>query len=194
MATRASKPENEKLDITPHGQSPYGTAAQAVHARQAVGCAVSARTALEQSSVATHVRVCEVSEHEAELLDTGDDYGRVIAFARASGLRLEECLLKWSEVQWDARQIVKRGKGDRLVIVSITAEIQDILLPLRAHDPVHVFTYVFDHGVRGRVKGKRYPITVTGMQTYWKRLRQRTGSPAYDFMIYDTTSGRNCCA
>jgi integrase len=123
----------------------------------------------------TQVRVREVSEHEAELLDTGDDYGRVIAFARASGLRLEECLLKWSEVQWDARQIVKRGKGDRLVTVPITVEISDILLPLRAHDPAHVFTYVFDHGVRGRAKGKRYPITVTAMQTYWKRLRQRTG-------------------
>jgi integrase len=121
------------------------------------------------------VRVREVSEHEAQLLDTGDDYGRVIAFARASGLRLEECLLKWSEVQWDALQIVKRGKGDRLVTVPITAEIRDILLPLRSHDPLHVFTYVFDHGVRGRVKGKRYPITVTGMQTYWKRLRQRMG-------------------
>jgi integrase len=123
----------------------------------------------------THVRVREVSGHEAELLDTGDDYGRVIAFARASGLRLEECLLKWSEVYWSEGQIIKRGKGDRLVPVWITSEIRDILLPLRGHDPVHVFTYVFDHGVRGRVKGKRYPITITGMQTYWKRLRQRTG-------------------
>jgi integrase len=123
----------------------------------------------------THTRVREVSEHEAELLDTGDDYGRVIAFARASGLRLDECLLEWSDVQWDARSIVKRGKGDRLVPVPITSEIRDILLPLRAHDPVHVFTYVFTHGARGRVRGKRYPITITGMQTYWKRLCQRTG-------------------
>jgi len=123
----------------------------------------------------TYVRVREVSEHEAELLDTGDDYGVLIAFARASGLRLEECLLKWSEVQWDAGQIVKRGKGNRLVTVPITAEIRDILLPLRAHDPVHVFTYVFDRGVRGRVRGKRYPITITGIQGYWKRLRQHAG-------------------
>jgi integrase len=125
--------------------------------------------------LATRLRVREVSEREAALLDTGDDYGKVIAFARASGLRLEECLLKWSELYWSEGQIIKRGKGNRLVPVPITSEIRDILLPLRGHDPMHVFTYVFEHGARGRLRGRRYPITITGMQTYWKRLCQRTG-------------------
>jgi integrase len=120
-------------------------------------------------------RVREVSEHEAALLDTGDDYGTVIAFARASGLRLDECLLKWSEVDWSARQIVKRGKGDQLVTVWITSEIREILWPLRGHHPKHVFTFVADRTTFGRIKGERYPITYAGVQSYWKRLCKRTG-------------------
>ena len=58
-------------------------------------------------------RVREVSEDEADALDAimRDDYAPFFAFARASGLRLAECLLKWSEVDWPAKQIRKLGKG-----------------------------------------------------------------------------------
>jgi integrase len=120
-------------------------------------------------------RVREVSEAEAELLATGDDYEPFIAFARASGLRLRECLLKWSEVDWSARQIVKRGKGGKTETVWITSEIREILWPLRGHDPVYVFTFVARQGGHGRVRGERYPITYDGVQTYWLRLQKRTG-------------------
>jgi integrase len=122
-------------------------------------------------------RVREVSEREAALLATGDDYEPFIAFARASGLRLSECLLRWDEVDWSAKQIVKRGKGDRLVKVWITSEIREILWPLRGHDPVHVFTYVpqrRDTIVPEQNNGRR-PITYAGVQDYWRSLRKRTG-------------------
>lgn len=108
-------------------------------------------------------RVREVSEHEAALLDIGDDYGTFIAFARASGLRLDECLLKWSEVDWSARAIRKRGKGDRLVTVWITSEICELLWPLRGRHPESVFT------INGR------PLTYSAVQSFWRRLRKRTG-------------------
>jgi len=116
-------------------------------------------------------RVREVSEHEAALLATGDDYEPLIAFARASGLRLAECLLRWDEVDWSARQIVKRGKGDRIVTVPITSELREILWPLRGQHPVFVFTYVPQ-----RVPNEtRRPITYAGVQMYWRSLRKRTG-------------------
>ena len=41
-----------------------------------------------------------------------DDYGPFFNFVRASGLRRRECItLKWSEVNFGTRQIVRLGKG-----------------------------------------------------------------------------------
>ena len=54
----------------------------------------------------------ELHEEEGECLDAAmsEDYGAFFAFAKASGLRLRECLLLWSEVDWSARRITKPGK------------------------------------------------------------------------------------
>jgi integrase len=122
-------------------------------------------------------RVRELSEHEADALDAvmREDYAPFFAFARASGLRLAECLLRWNEVDFPARQIRKHGKGGRLVTVPITSEIRALLSPLQGHHPVYVFTYVSERGEHGRVYGQRYPITYAGVQTYWRRLRKQSG-------------------
>jgi integrase len=120
-------------------------------------------------------RVREVNEREAALLATGDDYEPFIAFARASGLRLDECLLKWSEVDWSTGQIVKRGKGDRTVTVPITSEIREILWPLRGHHPEFVFTYVPQRTLPTVGNADRRPLTYAGVQDYWRSLRKRTG-------------------
>jgi integrase len=122
-------------------------------------------------------RVRELSEDEADRLEAvvRGDYGTFIAFARASGLRLRECLLKWSEVDWAARQIRKQGKGDKLVTVPITSEIADILRPLHGHHPEMVFTYVCERAEHGRVQGERYPMTYNGVQTHWRRLIRQAG-------------------
>src|SRR5262249_2718490 len=103
----------------------------------------------------------------------------------ASGLRLKECVtLRWSEVYFGTRQIVKLGKGGTRVTVPITSEIREILWPLRGHHRGHVFTFVADRTVDGgRVKGRRYPMTYAGVQSYWKRLRQRSGVTG--FRIHD---------
>jgi integrase len=122
-------------------------------------------------------RVRELSEDESDRLEAvaRGDYGTFIAFARASGLRLRECLLKWSEVDWSARQIRKRGKGDKLVTVSITSEIRDLLWPLQGHHPEMVFTYICERAEHGRVQGERYPMTYNGVQTHWRRLIRQAG-------------------
>jgi len=94
------------------------------------------------------------------------------------------CTLRWSEVNFGTRQIVKLGKGGERVTKPITSEIREILWPLRGHHPEHVFTFVADRTTdSGRVKGRRYPLTYAGVQSYWKRLRKRSG--VTDFRIHD---------
>jgi len=129
-------------------------------------------------------------EHPRELMDDeGDrldaamraDYAPLFAFAMATAMRQSECLLRWSEVYWDAGQIRKTGKGGRLVPVPITPTIREILWPLRGHHPEFVFTYVAVRTHRQWVKGKRYPITLAGLRAHWHRLRKVAGVTGFRF-------------
>ena len=128
-------------------------------------------------------RVRELVGDEGERLEeaTREDYAPFFAFVRASGLRQRECLLKWSEVDWGARQIWKAGKGGRLVTVPITPAIREVLWPLQGHHPEHVFTYVAQRTRDGRVHGERYPLTYSGVQIAWRRLRKRAGVSGFRF-------------
>jgi integrase len=125
----------------------------------------------------------ELVGDEAERLEAvmRDDYAPLFAFAMASGLRQSECLLRWSEVDWGARQIRKTGKGGNLASVPITPAIREILWPLRGHHPERVFTYVAVRTHRGWVKGRRYPITLAGLRAHWHRLRERSGVTGFRF-------------
>ena len=120
---------------------------------------------------------------EVERLEaaTRDDYAPLFAFAMATGMRQSECLLKWSEVNWDARQIRKSGKGKRPVMVPITETIREILWPLRGQHPEFVFTYLAVRTHRGWVKGRRYPITLAGLRAHWHRLREVAGVTGFRF-------------
>ena len=53
-----------------------------------------------------HIRELRADEADAITLATRPYYDPFIAFARASGLRLRECLLTWLQVDWD-----ESGKG-----------------------------------------------------------------------------------
>jgi integrase len=132
-------------------------------------------------------RVRELHGHEADQLGaaTRDDYRPIMDFAAATGLRLNECLLRWSEVNWDARKIEKPGKGDRRVTVPITDAIREILWPLRGHHPEMVFTYVAvrTRKKEGLVRDQRYPVTYAGLKTAWKRIRGAAG--VKDFRFHD---------
>ena len=124
-------------------------------------------------------RVRELADDEAERIEANirDDYRPFFEFARASGLRLNECLLKWSEVDWSARQIVKLGKGGRRLTVPITSTIREVLWPLRGHNPVYVFTYI----AQRKDVGQRRPIAYEGVQHEWKRLRKAAGVTGFRF-------------
>jgi integrase len=134
-------------------------------------------------------RVRELMAGEGERLEeaTRDDYAPIFAFAAGTGLRLNECLLKWSEVNWEAAEIRKRGKGGKWIVASIDQIVRDLLWPLRGHHPEAVFTYVAARAQAGRepgrglVKGARYPITYQGLKTAWRRLRAKSGVQNFRF-------------
>ncbi|MDX0759569.1 tyrosine-type recombinase/integrase [Sinorhizobium medicae] len=139
------------------------------------------------------VRELKATEGAAIELATRSDYQPIFDFVRATGLRLEECILRWSEVDWQTGWITKTGKGGRMVKTAITSTVRDILLPLRGHHPEFVFTYQaartrtgkasYKGDGEGRKKGDRYPITYSGLKTQWKRIRAK--AKVEDFRFHD---------
>lgn len=133
-------------------------------------------------------RVRELKIEEADALDEAMrvDYGAFFDFVRASGMRLKECVtLRWSEVNFGTRQIVRIGKGGRRVVFPITDAIREIIFPLQGQNEEFVFTYVAVYGNRrlGLVRGQRYPMTYSGAKSAWQTLRARSG--VADFRFHD---------
>jgi len=133
-------------------------------------------------------RVRELHDDEAAAFDAAmrADYEPFFEFVRASGMRQKECVtLRWTEVNFGTRQIVRIGKGGRRVVFPITDTIREILFPLQGQHPEFVFTYVAIYGNKrlGRVRGQRYPLTLTGTKTAWQRLRAKAG--VRDFRFHD---------
>ena len=111
------------------------------------------------------------------------EYLQVTRFALLTGLRATENLLTWDQIDWQegvANEV--KGKGHRalgrqvrlgraaLAILQAEYERPD-------RDPVHVFTYAAHRtrhvGNTGRVtiRGQRYPITYTGWNSAWDRMK-----------------------
>ena len=133
-------------------------------------------------------RVRELQDDEAAASDEAmrDDYGPFFQFVRASGLRQKECVtLRWNEVNFGTKQIVRLGKGGRRVVFPITDSIREILFPLQGQHPEFVFTYVAVYGNKGlgKVRGQRYPLTLTGAKAAWQRMRAKAG--VKDFRFHD---------
>jgi integrase len=135
----------------------------------------------------------EPAKHERLLRDdeaarieaaTRDDYAPLLRFARATGKRKTECReLRWEHINFDAGSAQWPGKGGRIVRLMITPTIKDILWPLRGHHPEFVFTYEAQQTrpERGLVKGRRYPLTKSGLNTAWRRLRNKAGVAGFRF-------------
>ncbi len=139
------------------------------------------------------VRELKKDESSSLALATRPDYEPIFSFVRATGLRLNECILKWSEVDWETGWISKPGKGGRTVKTAITSTVRNILTPLIGHHPEFVFTYQavrvrkkassYKSDGLGRDRGARYPITYSGLKTQWKRIRKSAG--VQDFRFHD---------
>lgn len=132
-------------------------------------------------------RVRELDGHEAEALDESvrDDYADWFEFARLSAARLDETLIRWSDVNETAGTIIRAGKGRKTVRTPITPSIRVILDRCRGQHKEWVFTYVCKRPLKGskQKRGQRYPITYEGAKTQWRRLRDRAG--VKDFRLHD---------
>ncbi|MCK1569455.1 site-specific integrase [Bradyrhizobium sp. 173] len=133
-------------------------------------------------------RVRELKDEEATALDEAmrDDYAPFFDFVRASGMWLKECVtLRWSEVDFGARQIVRLGKGGRRIVFPITSQVREILFPLRGQHAEFVFTYVAACANKrlGRVRGQRYRLSYNGAKAAWQRIRANAGLA--DFRFHD---------
>ncbi|MGO6679767.1 tyrosine-type recombinase/integrase [Rhizobium leguminosarum] len=130
-------------------------------------------------------RVRELLAHEQRALDASirEDYLPWFNFMQESGRRLRETLIRWSNVNWEARQIVTVGKGDVQVWTPITDSIRQILQQCVGHHPEFVFTFVAQRTQNGKVKGMRYPLTVHGTQSRWRRALASSG--VTNFRMHD---------
>lgn len=122
-------------------------------------------------------RVREVRGNEEQKLDAvRTDYRPLVNFARASGLRQAECLMKKESVDFGTGRIRVRGKGGKIIVIPITDEMREILIRETDNPTEHVFTYVAARakmGKKGYPKGARLPITKSGLKTQWRRAKHR---------------------
>ena len=131
-------------------------------------------------------RVRELHDDEAERIEAAmrSDYEPFFAFVRASGMRQKECVtLRWSEVNFGSKQITKLGKGGKRITFPIPPAVRAILWPLQGHHPEFVFTYAAQRTIGRFIRGERYPLTVSGVKTNWRRLRKAAG--VVDFRFHD---------
>ncbi|KPL55535.1 hypothetical protein ABB55_27610 [Prosthecomicrobium hirschii] len=117
------------------------------------------------------------------------DYHAIVRFALASGVRLAGCLaLTWSDIDWQARRIRIRGKGERDYTVPLSTLMQAILSPLRGRHETAVFTYVVQRTRDGRTAGACLPITESGLSSEWRRAKADAGLE--NFRFHDTRHTR----
>jgi integrase len=70
-------------------------------------------------------------------------------------------------------------------VFPITDTIREILFPMQGQHPEFVFTYVAVITIKRlkRVRGQRYPLTISGTKAAWRRLRINAG--VSDFRFHD---------
>lgn len=128
-------------------------------------------------------RVRSLDTNEATALNGAvrDDYSLWFKFACLTGLRRNETLIRWSNVNIFAKRITTIGKGGREVSTPITPAVAAILKQCEGHHPEFVFTYICQRPQGDQVRGKRYPITPEGAKSQWRRLRARSGIKEFRF-------------
>src|SRR6185312_6629482 len=134
------------------------------------------------------VRELQAEEEIKLLAKMRPDYLPPIRLAVLAGLRLKELAdLRWPAIDWQNGTVSVVGKGDRMRVIPLTPGMAAILAPLRGHDEKHVFTYAAAKSdpAKGIIKGRRYPLTYSGLSSAWRRFGAKAaGIP--DFRFHDT--------
>jgi integrase-like protein len=110
-----------------------------------------------------------------------EDYLAVREFATITGLRLNEVLLTWAQVDFDNAVVRLVAKGDEPRIVPLSKRAYAILWAERRRHPEWVFTFVARRTRKcpktGQmyIRGQRYPITYWGLSTHRRRTFVKAG-------------------
>lgn len=133
------------------------------------------------------VREASGAEEDAVMEQLAEGYDDAVAFGFITGCRRCEIVgLRWRSVDFFSRRFTVTGKGKKVRTIPLSDAAYDLLWSIKDHDPEHVFTYVAQRTVKGkrpRVRGKRYPITESGLKTAMRRAVPRAG--VHDFHFHD---------
>lgn len=128
------------------------------------------------------VREASVDEETAFMASIRGDYGPALRFAILSGCRRAEIVgMEWQHVDFFNREFTITGKGNRSRTIPMTKAIYKLLWSLKDNHKTAVFTYIARRPREGCVKGERYPISMEGFKTEWRRTKGRAGVKNYRF-------------
>jgi integrase len=133
------------------------------------------------------VREASPAEETAILAELECGYDVAIKFAFLSGCRRMEILgLIWSRVDFFSKSITVIGKGNKSRIIPMSRAIFELLWAERDRHPEAVFTYEAKRTSKRYklVRGRRYPLTESGLKTAMRRAVPDAG--VSNFRFHDT--------
>lgn len=133
------------------------------------------------------VREATPAEEAAILGELERGYDVAVKFAFLSGCRRMEIIgLIWSRVDFFSRSITVIGKGNKSRLIPMSKAMFDLLWAERDRHPDVVFTYEAKRTSKryNLVRGKRYPLTESGLKTAMRRAVPDAG--VSNFRFHDT--------
>ncbi|MDB5522813.1 MAG: hypothetical protein JWM58_576 [Rhizobium sp.] len=133
------------------------------------------------------VREASVDEEQAIMEQLERGYDVAIQFAFLTGCRRMEILaLEWPHVDFFSRRFTVTGKGQKSRTIPMSQAIFDLLWAEKNHHPEKVFTFIAKRTKKwlGYVKGKRYPLTESGLKSSMRRAVPNAS--VKDFRFHDT--------
>jgi len=133
-------------------------------------------------------RVMSYDEEAAIRAVVSDDLWALIEFVLLSGLRREDALIEWSQVDRTARVIRCVIKGNRPHEVRITPGIRDLLdgAAQAGGQCENVWTWVPRAGANA---GRRQPMSYSMFQKLWEAARKRAGVKGLNIHDLRRTAG-----
>lgn len=133
------------------------------------------------------VREASSGEETAIMMQLERGYEEALRFAFLNGCRRMEILsLVWQRVDFFGRQFTLIGKGDKLRTIPMSDETFNLLWAQRGHHDEIVFTFEAQKNRRERnqVRGRRYPLTESGLKSAVRRAVPAAG--VQNFRFHDT--------
>jgi len=133
------------------------------------------------------VREASAGEEASIMEQLGRGYEDAVRFAFLNGCRRMEILgLEWAHIDFFSRRFTVTGKGGKSRTIPMSQETFEILWAQKDYHPEKVFTFVAwrTRKMLGQVRGKRYPLTESGLKSAMRRAVPKAG--VSNFRFHDT--------